>query len=59
MTDQRKVSPDVCLWGEDSDGNWETGCHEMFIFTDGGVRDNDFRYCPYCGKKIKTYKQEI
>jgi hypothetical protein len=53
----KKEKPDskvkICLWQEDDDGNWETGCQEMFIFIEGGVKENGMIYCPYCGKKIK------
>jgi len=42
-----------CKWQQDSDGNWETECHEMFILNDGGPNDNRMNYCPYCGCVIE------
>ena len=41
-----------CLWREDENGNWETGCGETFCFDDGGVRPNKYYFCPACGKPI-------
>ena len=46
----------VCdwTWCDDDDG-WSTSCDAGFIFNDGGPVDNDFKFCPYCGKPIKEY----
>lgn len=45
-----------CIWKEvngiDTDGVYETGCGNMFTIMEGNPRDNDFKYCPYCAKKI-------
>ena len=43
------VSDDVCEWRCDVYGRWHTKCHTL--------ADNDpleYKYCPYCGKKIKV-----
>lgn len=40
---------DVCEWRCDVYGRWHTKCHTL--------ADNDpleYKYCPYCGKKIKV-----
>ena len=48
-----KSEKNRCAWTEDSDGVWNTGCGEAFIFTEGGgLADNKFVYCYACGKKI-------
>lgn len=49
----------VCWWAEDEDGNWDTGCDEKHIFTEGNPTENKHRYCPYCGRPLKarTYVQ--
>ena len=54
-------SKEKCYWTEDSDGNWETSCGNMFNFIDGNPEDNEFQYCPYCGKEIiqREYKSVI
>lgn len=41
-----------CAWTEDEDGNWWTGCGNVHVFTDGGPRENDYDFCPYCGKPL-------
>ena len=48
-----------CKWTyQDIDGFYETSCcgGEGFQFNEGGVKENKFVYCPYCGKKIKEIK---
>ena len=32
---------------------WETACGEAWSFVDGNPRENNCRFCPFCGKKIK------
>ena len=46
----------TCKWSEDSDGNWDTECEEMFIFNDGTPSENKCRFCPYCGKNIEEIR---
>jgi hypothetical protein len=48
MTDADR---DKCEW-EWGDCYWDTGCGRAFEFNDGTPTDNDFRYCPYCGKEL-------
>ena len=44
----------VCKWTYDNcDGCYETSCKNMFEFTVDGIRQNEFKYCPYCGGKIQ------
>ena len=43
-----------CTWTEDDDGVWSTQCGEMFEFTNDGLPENRFEFCPYCGKYIKV-----
>jgi len=45
-----------CLWKQDDDGNWKTGCGEMFVFFEGTPAENKMRYCHYCGKELKEEK---
>jgi hypothetical protein len=42
-----------CLWVQDDDGVWESGCGHMFEFNDGDPADNYFAFCPYCGKHLE------
>ena len=31
-----------------------TECGQAHIFVDGKPEENNYEYCPYCGKKIKV-----
>jgi len=48
----------ICEWRKESDNwgdtYWETGCHNCFSFSEGGVDENGFKYCVYCGGVIKV-----
>ena len=41
-----------CEWTPDSDDTWNTGCRKYFTFSDGGIADNRFEFCPFCGGAI-------
>lgn len=41
-----------CQWSEDEDGNWDTACNEIFTFTDGGPKENNAKFCLYCGGEL-------
>ena len=44
-----------CEWSLDPDGVYETSCGEEFCFDYGGrvVEDNNFLFCPFCGKPVR------
>lgn len=42
----------VCDWIQDYDGVWWTGCGEGQLL-DGTPRENKYKYCPYCGMRIR------
>lgn len=50
---------DVCVWVhqhniiEDGAGVHETSCGEMHSFIEGSIQENNYLFCPFCGKKIK------
>ena len=51
---QGGVSDDVCEWKyNDSEYYFESSCKHLHIFMSGGPKENEYRFCPYCGKKIK------
>lgn len=55
LQDREKIQKTKnCLWIEDEDKNYETGCDNMFTFNVGCPVENGFIYCPYCGKKLKV-----
>ena len=48
------VSDDVCEWKyNDSEYYFESSCEHLHIFMSDGPKENEYRFCPYCGKKIK------
>lgn len=38
-----------CVWRADDDGVWHTACGHAWEYTTGGPKDNDQRFCGYCG----------
>ena len=50
------VSDDVCEWRLcDEEANvYDTSCRNPHILIDGAPEENNYKYCPYCGKKIKV-----
>ena len=52
---QGSVSDDVCEWKyKDSEYYFESSCEHLHIFMSDGPKENEYRFCPYCGKKIKV-----
>lgn len=45
--------PPICNWSEDEDGNWHTGCGEMYIILEGTPSENRMNFCLYCGKPLR------
>ncbi len=44
-----------CTWEYDEHYDyWETGCGNNHVFAAGGVKENGYKYCPYCGKEINA-----
>ena len=50
----------TCEWVEDQDdpGVFDVECAERFILNEGTLKENNFRYCPYCGRYIKEVNHE-
>ena len=50
---------ELCAWSpNDNDGCYDTSCGEKFIFMHDGPEQNDFRFCPFCGKNITVPPNE-
>lgn len=49
-------SDEVCEWKLfDEEANaYNTTCGGAFWLNSDGPKDNGFKYCPYCGRKIKV-----
>ena len=41
-----------CLWTVDDDGVWNTSCGQAHVFEAGTPGQNEFSFCPYCGKPM-------
>ena len=48
----RDTLKEKCLWTQDDDGSWDSECGNKFIFEVGTPIENDFQFCPYCGKHL-------
>ena len=50
------VDDDVCEWRLcDEEANvYDTSCRNSHILIEGTPKENNYEYCPYCGKKIKV-----
>lgn len=49
------VSDYVCEWKyNNSEYYWESSCEHLHIFMSDGPEENEYDFCPYCGKKIKV-----
>lgn len=53
---QGGVYDDVCEWRLcDEEANvYDTSCRNPHILITGTPEENNYEYCPYCGKKIKV-----
>ena len=50
---REEAQPHKCAWRQDEyTGAYHTECGHLWEFTEGGLADNDTRYCPYCGGQI-------
>lgn len=45
--------PNTCVWTEDGDGAWDTGCGNLFVLNEGSPSDNEMKFCCYCGGKLE------
>ncbi len=56
----RKNMKNSCYWKDedigfsDDEGHYYTACGSAFYFASDGPKENNFKYCCYCGKPIKT-----
>ena len=53
---QGGVTDDACEWRLcDEEANvYDTSCRNPHILIEGTLKENNYEYCPYCGKKIKV-----
>lgn len=52
------LQPVYCSWdcdgGREDGGYYESDCGYTFSFTDDGLEENGFKFCPFCGKPIQA-----
>ena len=49
------INPPACTWTHDNDeGSWDAECGERWSITEGTPEENNFRFCPGCGRLVKT-----
>ena len=59
IVNQGGVSNDMCEWKyNDSEYYFESSCKHLHIFMSDGPKENEYRFCPYCGKKIKEMESD-
>lgn len=49
---------DTCVWKWEYDGFYYLSCGNAFQFTEDGIRENSFKFCPYCGKLIEEVVED-
>lgn len=50
---------ETCEWtGDVEGGEWSSECGKHFIFNDGDPLENNFLFCPYCGKRIEQDNEQ-
>ena len=48
----------TCKWKEVDAGIYETGCSQTQCFGADGIKENEYKHCPYCGKGIEEENNE-
>jgi len=56
---RRWMAARICEWRwDDADEYWKTDCGRAFCLIDGTPKDNDYTYCPGCGRLIIEVRGE-
>lgn len=54
---------DICTWTQmDEEGSdWDSSCGDAWFFESGAPKDNNVRFCPFCGRRVeaKFYEPDI
>lgn len=54
----RDLDKPDCVWTFDEDGDFATQCGHLFFFDEGGIKENDCKFCQYCGGAVKDKSNE-
>jgi len=53
QSDASQQAQDSCFWElDDSEGCYNTKCGNAFWLEEGTPKENDFKYCCYCGGRL-------
>jgi len=53
----KSIKRKSCSWKLDIDDcYYETSCGKTWYFPEGDIKDNDVKFCPHCGGKVKSSK---
>jgi len=52
--DDANVQPSTCTWSldDEDEGTWASSCGELWLFNEGGPKENRVKYCHHCGKPV-------
>lgn len=55
MTAKSNKDKNFCIWEyNDIDDFYKTPCNNSgYAFNEGNLKENKFKFCPYCGRVIK------
>ena len=55
------IETTICRWWLDDEelNVWATECCEYFILEDGGPKENNMCFCPFCGLPIIVADDEV
>lgn len=46
----------ACHWRYDATHDkWDTECEQAHIFIAEGPKENDYKFCPYCGAQVRVF----
>jgi hypothetical protein len=55
MADKKKI----CMWKYDEyTDSWDTECNNKHQFMTDGPEENNYKFCPYCGRKLIPVKSK-
>lgn len=46
-----------CVWTE-TEESWETNCGASFVMIEGTPKENNLRFCCYCGRPLEERRTE-
>jgi hypothetical protein len=52
-----KLPQSHCVWRQEESNTWAGDCGALWTFTDGGPKDNQFAFCPQCGRAAQEERK--